>query len=149
MGIIPYYMFMVSTNQRCPHMNIRVYTRSLITFQARDTGAQAFFDVPMAKAHQIYSDALRNCSGLIRTVRGPSMSCTPGKVEITGVEEIMGHKAFILRFLQCRDEGWIGRPFFAKYDPKAVWFDDLEPLDGMQLPWNEDGLPRQVPKTIY
>lgn len=44
MGIIPYYMFM-----------------------ARDTGAQAFFDVPMAKAHKIYSDALRNCSGLIRT----------------------------------------------------------------------------------
>mmetsp|Transcript_25028 Transcript_25028/g.59463 ORF Transcript_25028/g.59463 Transcript_25028/m.59463 type:complete len:408 (+) Transcript_25028:863-2086(+) len=126
MGIIPYYMFM-----------------------ARDTGAQAFFDVPMAKAHQIYSDALRNCSGLIRTVRGPSMSCTPGKVEITGVEDIMGQKAFILRFLQCRDEGWIGRPFFAKYDPNAVWFDDLEPLDGMQLPWNEDGLPRQVPKTIY
>jgi hypothetical protein len=126
MGIIPYYMFM-----------------------ARDTGAQAFFDVPMAKAHKIYSDALRNCSGLIRTVRGPSMSCTPGKVEVTGVEEIMGQKVFILRFLQCRDENWIGRPFFAKYDPKAVWFDDLEPLDGMQLPWDESGLPRPVPPTIY
>ena len=55
MGIIPYYMFM-----------------------ARDTGARVFFDVPMEKAHRIYSDALRNCSGLIRTVRGPSMSCTPG-----------------------------------------------------------------------
>lgn len=55
MGIIPYYMFM-----------------------ARDTGAQQFFDVPLEKAQRIYSDALRNCSGLIRTVRGPSMSCTPG-----------------------------------------------------------------------
>ena len=55
MGIIPYYMFM-----------------------ARDTGAQKFFDVPLVKAQQIYSDALRNTSGLIRTVRGPSMSCTPG-----------------------------------------------------------------------
>ncbi|KAL7509931.1 hypothetical protein ACHAXN_007188 [Cyclotella atomus] len=125
MGIIPYYMFM-----------------------ARDTGAQAFFDVPMAKAHKIYSDALRNCSGLIRTVRGPSMSCTPGKVEVTGVEEIMGQKVFILRFLQCRDENWIGRPFFAKYDPKAVWFDDLEHLDGMELPGDESGLPRPVPPTI-
>eukprot|EP00568_Trieres_chinensis_P001661 CAMPEP_0183301368 /NCGR_PEP_ID=MMETSP0160_2-20130417/7510_1 /TAXON_ID=2839 ORGANISM="Odontella Sinensis, Strain Grunow 1884" /NCGR_SAMPLE_ID=MMETSP0160_2 /ASSEMBLY_ACC=CAM_ASM_000250 /LENGTH=528 /DNA_ID=CAMNT_0025463977 /DNA_START=82 /DNA_END=1668 /DNA_ORIENTATION=+ len=125
MGIIPYYMFM-----------------------ARDTGAQAFFDVPMVKAQRIYSDALRNCSGLIRTVRGPSMSCTPGKVEVTGVEEIMGHKAFVLRFLQCRDEGWIGRPFFAKYDEKAVWFDDLEPLPGMQLPWDESGLPRPVPPAL-
>ena len=50
------------------------------------------------------------------------MSCTPGKVEVTGVEEIMGQKAFVLRFLQCRDEAWIGRPFFAKYDEKAVWY---------------------------
>eukprot|EP00559_Dactyliosolen_fragilissimus_P008658 CAMPEP_0184871694 /NCGR_PEP_ID=MMETSP0580-20130426/40865_1 /TAXON_ID=1118495 /ORGANISM="Dactyliosolen fragilissimus" /LENGTH=536 /DNA_ID=CAMNT_0027374387 /DNA_START=450 /DNA_END=2060 /DNA_ORIENTATION=- len=126
MGIIPYYMFM-----------------------ARDTGAQKYFDVPLVKAQKLYSDALRNCSGLIRTARGPSMSCTPGKVEVTGVEEIMGQKAFILRFLQCRDEGWIGRPFFAKYDPKAVWFDDLEPLEGMQLPWDEQGLPRAVPPTIF
>jgi L-lysine 2,3-aminomutase len=55
MGIIPYYMFM-----------------------ARDTGAQKFFDVPLVKAQRIFSDALRNTSGLIRTVRGPSMSCTPG-----------------------------------------------------------------------
>ena len=121
MGIIPYYMFM-----------------------ARDTGAQHYFDVPMVTAHRLYSDALRNCSGLIRTARGPSMSCTPGKVEVTGVEEIMGVKALVLRFLQCRDEAWIGRPFFAKYDPDAVWFDDLEPLDGMELPWDENGLPKPV-----
>lgn len=125
MGIIPYYMFM-----------------------ARDTGAQSFFDVPLVKAQRLFSDALRNTSGLIRTVRGPSMSCTPGKVEVTGVEEIMGHKAFVLRFLQCRDEAWIGRPFFAKYDPEAVWFDDLEPLPGMELPWDENGLPRAVKPTI-
>jgi len=126
MGIIPYYMFM-----------------------ARDTGAQQYFDVPLARAHALYSDALRNCCGLIRTARGPSMSCTPGKVEVTGVEEIFGHKAFVLRFLQCRDEDWIGRPFFAKYDPEAVWFDDLEPLPGMELPWDDKGLPRPVPGRIY
>jgi len=125
MGIIPYYMFM-----------------------ARDTGAQHYFDVPLEKAHRLYADAIRNCSGLIRTARGPSMSCTPGKVEVTGVEELMGHKAFVLRFLQCRDENWIGRPFFAKYDDKAVWFDDLEPLPGMQLPWDEDGLLRPVPPAL-
>ena len=125
MGIIPYYMFM-----------------------ARDTGAQHFFDVPLHRAQQIYSDAIRNCSGLIRTVRGPSMSCTPGKVEVTGVEEVLGHKAFVLRFLQCRDEAWIGRPFFAKYDPNAVWFDDLEPLPGGKLPWDENGLPRPIPPSI-
>jgi len=62
----------------------------------------------------------------------------------TGVEEILGHKVFVLRFLQCRDEDWIGRPFFAKYDPKAVWYDDLEPLPGMELPWDENGIPKPV-----
>ena len=84
MGIIPYYMFM-----------------------ARDTGAQAYFDVPLVKAHKIYNDAIRNCSGLIRTARGPSMSCTPGKVEVTGVEEVLGQKVFVLRFLQCRGTGLV------------------------------------------
>ena len=70
------------------------------------------------------------------------MSCTPGKVEVVGVQEVQGTEAFVLRFLQCRDESWIGKVFFAKFDPKAVWFDDLEPLDGMSLPWESAGLPR-------
>jgi len=118
LGIVPYYMFM-----------------------ARDTGAQAFFDVPLVRAQRLYSDAIRNTSGLCRTARGPSMSCTPAKIEVTGVQTIMGQEAFVLRFLQCRDESWIGKVFFAKFDPKAVWFDDLEPLDGMSLPWEEAGLP--------
>merc|ERR1719217_1740029 len=119
LGIVPYYMFM-----------------------ARDTGAQAFFDVPLVRAHKLYADAIRSTSGLCRTARGPSMSCTPGKVEVLGTQNIMGTEAFVLRFLQCRDEAWIGKVFFAKYDPKAVWFDDLEPLDGMELPWEYTGLPR-------
>ena len=63
-------------------------------------------------------------------------------MEVVGTQNIMGVDAFVLRFLQCRDESWIGKVFFAKYDPKAVWFDDLEPLDGMELPWESAGLPR-------
>ena len=119
LGIVPYYMFM-----------------------ARDTGAQQFFDVPLVRAQRLYADAIRSTSGLCRTARGPSMSCTPGKVEVVGVQDIMGTPAIVLRFLQCRDESWMGKVFFAKYDPKAVWFDDLEPIDGMQLPWENAGLPR-------
>jgi len=119
LGIVPYYMFI-----------------------ARDTGAQAFFNVPLVRAQKIYSDAIRNTSGLCRTARGPSMSCTPGKVEVTGVQTILGQEAFVLRFLQCRDEAWMGKVFFAKFDKNAIWFDDLEPLDGMELPWNTAGLPQ-------
>ena len=71
-----------------------------------------------------------------------------GKIEVTGVEDILGHKAFVLRFLQCRDADWIGRPFLAKHDPDAVWFDELEPLPGTELPWDEDGILRPVPPPI-
>lgn len=119
LGIVPYYMFL-----------------------ARDTGAQSFFSVPLAEAHDIFVGALRSTSGLCRTVRGPSMSCTPGKVEILGLEEVNGEKAFVLRFVQCRDESWIGRIFFAKYDPHATWYDELQPLAGLSLPWDLNGLPR-------
>ncbi|KAH8076125.1 synthetase [Aureococcus anophagefferens] len=118
LGVIPYYMFI-----------------------ARDTGAQSYFDVPLVRAQRLYADAIRATSGLCRTARGPSMSCTPGKVEIVGLQTIQGTEAFVLRFLQCRDDQWIGKVFFAKYDPKAIWFDDLEPLDGMELPWEAAGLP--------
>ena len=36
------------------------------------------------------------------------------EVEVSGVEIVNGQKAFVLRFLQCRDPSWIGRVFFAK-----------------------------------
>ena len=107
LGIIPYYMFL-----------------------ARDTGAQNYFAVPLHRAYEIYAGAIRQVSGLGRTVRGPSMSCTPGKIEVNGVAVIGGEKVLVLRMLQSRNPDWSFRPFFAKYDPKAVWLDDLKPAFG-------------------
>ena len=106
-GIVPYYMFV-----------------------ARDTGAQDYFAVSLNRAWQIFRGAYNQVSGICRTVKGPSMSCSPGKVQIVGVSEIKGQKVFVLNFLQGRDPSWVGKPFFAKFDPKAVWFDDLEPALG-------------------
>lgn len=37
---------------------------------------------------------------------------------------------FVLNFLQGRNPDWVGRPFFAKYDPHAIWLDELEPAFG-------------------
>ena len=45
-----------------------------------------------------------------------------------GVTEINGEQAFTLEFLQHREPDMVRRPFFAKYDPKATWYDQLEPL---------------------
>ena len=107
MGIMPYYMFV-----------------------ERDTGAQHYFEVPLAEAWNTYRDAMKQVSGIARTARGPSMSATPGKVEIQGVTEINGEKVFVLRFIQGRNPDWVQRPFFAKYDDKATWLHHLKPAFG-------------------
>ncbi|MCC7384872.1 MAG: lysine 2,3-aminomutase [Deltaproteobacteria bacterium] len=109
LGAVPYYMFV-----------------------ERDTGPKDYFGVPLARAVEIFTEAYRRVSGLARTVRGPSMSATPGKVVIDGTAEIGGERVFVLRFLQGRDPDWVGRPFFARFDPEAKWLDDLRPAFGAE-----------------
>lgn len=99
-------------------------------FIPRDTGAQDYFAVTLENAWKIFRSAYQKVSGVCRTVRGPSMSCTPGKVQILGVTEIKGEKVFALRMLQGRNPDWIARPFFAKYKKNAIWMDDLKPAFG-------------------
>ena len=116
LGIGPYYMFV-----------------------ERDTGARNYFAVPLERAWQIYREAMQRVSGLARTARGPSMSASPGKVEVQGVTEIAGERVFALRFIQGRDPDWVQRPFYAKYDPEATWLDDLEPAFGDEKFFYQDG----------
>lgn len=107
LGAIPYYMFV-----------------------ERDTGPSDYFKLPLARAYEIFQAAYRSVSGLARTVRGPSMSAFPGKVMIDGIVEIAGEKVFALQFLQARNPDWVRRPFYARFDPHATWFDDLKPAFG-------------------
>lgn len=107
LGCIPYYMFV-----------------------ERDTGANCYFKVPLYRAVEIYRQAVSSCSGLARTVRGPSMSTLPGKVVVDGVTEIAGQLLFVLSFLQARQPEWCKRPFFAEFDPMACWLSELRPAFG-------------------
>jgi KamA family protein len=120
MGMIPYYMFV-----------------------ERDTGPQDYFAVPLARGYQIFRDAYQGVSGLCRTVRGPSMSATPGKVCVDGVSRIAGIDVFTLRMIQARDPKLVGTPFFAKYDQNATWLTDLEPVFAPRFPFEPapEGLP--------
>lgn len=108
-GAVPYYMFV-----------------------ARDTGPQAYFEVPLDRAWRIFTRAYVNLPGLARTVRGPVMSATPGKVAVDQVESgADGQQTLRLRFLQARDSQLVGRTFRAR--PRraaAAWLDDLEVLAG-------------------
>ena len=99
-------------------------------FLTRDTGAQHYFGVPLARAWEIFSSAMRKVSGLGRTVRALSMSTGPGKIQVAGVATIHGEKVFVLRVIQGRNPEWCYKPFFAKYDEKALWLDDLQPAFG-------------------
>jgi L-lysine 2,3-aminomutase len=104
LGMIPYYMFV-----------------------ERDTGPRRYFELPLVRTSEIYSAAMRGLSGLGRTLRGPIMSTTSGKVRILGVSRLAARDIFVLDFLQARDPDWVGRPFFAELDPNATWFDQLRP----------------------
>jgi len=112
LGMIPYYMFV-----------------------ERDTGPQDYFAVPLARGYEIFRDAYQGVSGLARTVRGPSMSATPGKVCVDGVAEVAGLQVFVLRMIQARDPSLVGMPFFARFDPAATWLTDLEPVFADRFPF--------------
>ena len=99
-------------------------------FVARDTGAQHYFSIPLVKAWDIFREAYQSVSGICRTVRGPSMSAGPGKIQMLGVSDIGNKKIMAFRFLQGRNPDWAARPFFAEYNPDAVWLDDLKPAFG-------------------
>ncbi len=124
-GMIPYYMFV-----------------------ERDTGPQDYFAVPLARGYDIFRDAYQGVSGLGRTVRGPSMSATPGKVCVDGVTEVAGLRVFVLRMIQARDPRLVGTPFFARFDPAATWLTDLEPVFADRFPFESapyDTVPDALP----
>ncbi|MFK4105091.1 KamA family radical SAM protein [Streptomyces sp. NPDC019531] len=102
-GAVPYYMFV-----------------------ERDTGPHEYFKVPLADAISIFQTAYRTLPGLARTVRGPVMSATVGKIVVDGIEQTGDSRHFQLRLLQARDPSLVGRPFRAKYSDSAAWIDELE-----------------------
>ncbi|MBE0551127.1 MAG: lysine 2,3-aminomutase [Ignavibacterium sp.] len=107
LGCVPYYMFV-----------------------ARNTGAQHYFSIPLVEAWKIFRETYQSVSGICRTLRGPSMSCLPGKVQILGVADVKEEKVMVFRMIQGRNPNWAARPFFAKYDENAIWYTDLKPAFG-------------------
>ena len=107
LGMIPYYMFI-----------------------ERDTGAKAYFSVPLTRAVEIYRNAMSHVSGLARSAHGPVMSALPGKVCLHGVADVGGERVFVASFLQGRNASWCGRPFFAQFDNNSYWLNDLRPAFG-------------------
>lgn len=109
-GCVPYYMFV-----------------------ARNTGAQDYFALTLEESWKIFKKAYSQVSGIARTVRGPSMSADPGKIQILGIQKIESKKFFVLRYLQSREPGKVAQPFLAEYDPDAIWWDELKVINPPKL----------------
>ncbi len=112
LGAVPYYMFV-----------------------ERDTGPKNYFEVPLWRALEIYKGAYKQVSGLCRTVRGPSMSTFMGKVNVVDIVEMAYRKVFALQYIQARDPDFARRLFFARFDPEATWFTQLEPAFESERPF--------------
>ena len=126
LGAIPYYMFV-----------------------ERDTGPSHYFELPLAKAYAVFQEAYKQVSGLARTVRGPSMSAHPGKVVIDGIVTLAGEKVFALQFIQARNADWVRKPFYAKFDSKATWFDQLVPAFGEDKFFFQEGSPPPRDEQVF
>jgi hypothetical protein len=98
------------------------------------TGPRTHFRVTLARAQQIFATAYANVSGLARTVRGPAMRDERGLVRIAGTVVADGRNVFVLRYLQARDPGLAGTPFFAAFSADAAWLTDLRPAPGTRFP---------------
>ena len=94
------------------------------------TGPARHYQVPLARAQQIFARAYASVSGLARTVRGPAMHDAHGFLSIDGTTRVGAEKMFMLRYLQARDPQIAARPFFAAFDPAATWLTDLRPVPG-------------------
>ena len=121
LGCIPYYMFVV-----------------------RDTGARDYFEVPLIRCWEIYQEGYRRVSGLARTIRGPIMSAFPGKIHILGVTNLGDQRVFALQYLQSRNPELVRRPFFARFDPQATWFDQLIPATAEDARFFTDQTPPDI-----
>lgn len=114
LGCVPYYMFL-----------------------PRDTGAQHYFAEDLFSAFDIYRDAIKRTPGLCRTVRGPVMSMTTGKVEILDYEQGM----FTLRYLQNRNPELTFKVFQAiSLVKRPHWFYDLACFDPRYSDFFEEGV---------
>lgn len=121
LGCVPYYMFVI-----------------------RNTGVQDYFAITLDQAWKVYQKAYQKVSGIARTVRGPIMSAKSGKVQILGVNKIKEEKVFTLQFIQGRNSDWVRKPFFAQYDPYAIWFNDLIPAFNKERFFFENNISSQT-----
>ncbi len=105
LGMIPYYMFI-----------------------ERETGPYNYFSVPLVDIYKMYQEAIRETGSFSKTVTGPTMSASKGKVQIMGIinNPADGSRYFMMQYIRHRDYRQTFKPFLMEFDEKATWVDQLK-----------------------
>lgn len=104
----------------------------------RGTAAGQYYSVPLAKAAAIHKGVVSTMSGLAQTARGPVLATALGKIVLDGIVNIHGSDVFVFKVFRAREPSLIGTHFFAQYDDKAIWLNQLTPALGSPE-WYFDG----------
>ncbi|MFU8842334.1 MAG: hypothetical protein ACNA7V_00855 [Bacteroidales bacterium] len=107
LGLIPYYMFI-----------------------ERETGPYEYFSVPIAEVYRIFQDTIRETGSFAKTVTGPVMSASKGKVQIMGIvgNPLDGKDYFMMQYVRHRDHRKTFKPFFMEFNGEATWVDQLKEI---------------------
>jgi KamA family protein len=105
LGMVPYYMFV-----------------------ERETGPYNYFSIPIAEVYRTYQAAIRETGSFSKTVTGPVMSASKGKVQIMGIIDnpADGNKYFMMQYVRHRDYNKTFKPFLLEFDKDATWVDQLK-----------------------
>lgn len=98
-------------------------------FQGRPTAGNEPYEVSIVRGWEIFTEALRQGSGLARRARFV-MSHETGKIEILAVDQ--GY--IYLRYHRAKDPALRGQFMIYIRDDDACWLDQLEPAKGSGAP---------------
>jgi KamA family protein len=98
-------------------------------FQGRPTAGNEPYEIPIVRGWEIFTEALRQGSGLARRARFV-MSHETGKIEILAVDE----KHVYLRYHRAKDPAMRGQFMIYNRNDQAFWLDELEPAEGLGAP---------------
>jgi len=98
-------------------------------FQGRPTAGNEPYEVPIVRGWQIFTEALRQGSGLARRARFV-MSHETGKIEVLAVDD----RYIYLRYHRAKEEALRGQFMIYNRDDNACWMDELEPAGSSGAP---------------
>ncbi len=98
-------------------------------FQGRPTAGNEPYELSIVRGWEIFTEALRQGSGLARRARFV-MSHETGKIEILAVDR----ERIYLRYHRAKDPALRGQFMIYSRDDDACWLDELEPAEGSGSP---------------